>query len=787
MTVIRAHDIATLLDQAPASVRVLSLDCFDTLLWRNVHAPIDVFADLPITGGGVEPRVRAERYARHFRRQADGFDEVSIEAIHAVLQPYEERRAASVAAELAAEARHCYPFAPTVALIEAARARGLRVIIVSDTYLAEPQLRGLIATVAGAGVADAIERIFCSSEYGVAKAQGLFEHVLKALDLPGEAILHMGDNPVADAQAPVKLGIHAVHFEQFAPGIQQQLRLEAVAATLVEPRTRVSVPALQPHRPALSLGHDSQDSATALGHDVLGPIMLGFVKWVRDEIEALARETGRTVRPVFVLRDGHLPARAFEAAGFGEAATIELSRFTARRASFVDEAAVHAYLNREDTPLNKVVGRQLLLEDDEIKRLPPHPKAFRAKLVEPQWLRKIVSRSKQFAGRLAKHVAQQSGIQPGEQLMLVDLGYQGTVQDMAAPVLAERLGVGVSGRYLLLRESEPTRHDKRGLLDSRHYDGRVLGALIRQIAVVEQLVTVAQGSVIDYHANGKPIRKAADIKGRQSAIRDTAQAGALAFIAHHDTGKARPAQSDGGDAERRMVASVLARLLLLPRSAEVALLEAFDHDVNLGTEYTTKLIDRTAATEGLRQRGLTYLAGIERMYPAGEIQEHGLPFALSIAAIGTLGLDFRQSDFEANAFSVPVLIADDKAQLMISAEAVPTHEGFYRMSLPINPGAYAIGVQLGAIAELVQVEAVSIEAVDDFVKARERRRAVQPLLDGLERLAEGIYRATPAALLFVPPAEQGPSGDPRLLTVTFRPIVRRAAGAVIAGANQKAA
>lgn len=96
MTVIRAHDIATLLDQAPASVRVLSLDCFDTLLWRNVHAPIDVFADLPITGGGVEPRVRAERYARHFRRQADGFDEVSIEAIHAVLQPYEERRAASV-------------------------------------------------------------------------------------------------------------------------------------------------------------------------------------------------------------------------------------------------------------------------------------------------------------------------------------------------------------------------------------------------------------------------------------------------------------------------------------------------------------------------------------------------------------------------------------------------------------------------------------------------------------------------------------------------------------------
>lgn len=787
MTVIRAHDIASLLDQAPSSIRVLSLDCFDTLLWRNVHAPIDVFADLPVVGGGVEPRVRAERYARHFRRQREGFDEVSIEAIHAVLEPDETRRAASVAAELAAEARHCYPFAPTVALIQAARARGLRVIIVSDTYLAEPQLRGLIATVAGAEVADAIERIFCSSEFGFAKAQGLFEHVLAALDLPGEAILHMGDNPVADAQAPVKFGIHAVHFEQFAPGVQQQLRLEAAAATLIEPRTRVSVPALQPQRPTLSLGHGSDDSATALGHDVLGPIMLGFVEWVRDEIKTLERETGRKVRPVFVLRDGHLPARAYEAAGFGDAATIELSRFTARRASFVDEAAIHAYLDREDTPLVKVVGRQLLLEDDEIKRLPANPKAFRAKLIEPQWVRKIISRSKQFATRLAKHVTQQSGIAAGEQLMLVDLGYQGTVQDMAAPVLAERLGIGISGRYLLLRESEPTLHDKRGLLDARHYDGRVLGALIRQIAVVEQLVTVAQGSVVDYHANGKPIRKAADIKGRQSAIRDAAQAGALAFIAHHGTGKARPAQSDGADAQRRMVASVLARLLLLPRSAEVALLEAFDHDVNLGTAYTTKLIDRAAATRGLRNRGLTYLAGVERMYPAGEIQEHGLPFALSIATIGTLGLDFRQSDFEVNPISVPVLVADAKAQMMISADAVPTHEGHYRMSLPINPGAYAIGVQLGAIAEVVQIDAVSIEAVDDFVKATARRQPVQPLLDGLEPIAEGLYRATPAALLFVPPSEQGPSGAPRLLTVTFRPIVRRVAGTAIAGANQKVA
>ena len=50
---VRAHQIATLLDAVEertlAGIEVLSLDCFDTLIWRATHAPADVFAaiDLP--------------------------------------------------------------------------------------------------------------------------------------------------------------------------------------------------------------------------------------------------------------------------------------------------------------------------------------------------------------------------------------------------------------------------------------------------------------------------------------------------------------------------------------------------------------------------------------------------------------------------------------------------------------------------------------------------------------------------------------------------------------------
>jgi predicted HAD superfamily hydrolase len=152
---IRADELPTLLERAPAGVRYLSLDCFDTLLWRNCVAPRDVFADLPIPGGGVWPRAKAEARARQRAWFETRKGEVEIEAIYRSLMPHADDAAiaAAVEAELQAEARHCYGFAPTVALMKAAKARGLKIIIVSDTYLSEPQLRELIARAAGEDVA----------------------------------------------------------------------------------------------------------------------------------------------------------------------------------------------------------------------------------------------------------------------------------------------------------------------------------------------------------------------------------------------------------------------------------------------------------------------------------------------------------------------------------------------------------------------------------------------------------------------------------------------------------
>ena len=777
---IHAAAIATLLDTRATAPRVLSLDCFDTLLWRNVHAPIDVFADLPGAGGGGMRRGHAEALARRARLCRDDRDEVSIEAICTQLLPPSDDPApiaATVAAELTAEARHCFAFAPVVALIDAARARGIKVVIVSDTYLSSVQLRALIAAAAGQDVADRIDTIFCSSEHGRAKAQGLFEIVLDRLRVPPADILHLGDNPVADRDAPTALGIAAVHFEQFGAPAQQQLRFEAAVARMIEPATGVSVPTMQPHRAALSL-HAAADDRTLIGHDVLGPIMLGFARWLKDEADTLAAQTGRRVTPVFLLRDGHLPARVFAAAGLGEAATVEVSRFTARRASFGDADAIRRYLDGEPTEQVAVLGRQLLLDKTEIARIGRTHRMLRKAVLEPSWVATITRRSARFADRLAVHVRARTDARPGDILMVVDLGYQGTVQDLAHAPLSARLGVDIVGRYLLLTQLLSKGLDKKGLLDARHYDNRLLHALVRNVAALEQLSTIGHGSVIDYRFDGAPMRRRVDIAPAQIATREAVQTACLAFVDSHASAKHGAAASDGPETDRRMVAATLVRLLLLPRAQDVAVLGSFDHDVNLGTSELATLAAPDQATIGLRRRGIGYLHGADRMFLAGEMQPHGLPMSLSLLATSCFGIDLRQSDFRTGGIDIPFLIVGAAQELATSATAHPTHDGYYLLAIPVMPRTVSIGIQIGQLAEVVQIESAGVHPLKAFAdgKCLDAPIAVDPVFDAMEAIADGLYRCGEHALVFVPPIASDLTG-PLVLTLVFRPVVVRTTAA----------
>lgn len=775
---VAAKDIPNLLDQAPAGVQILSLDCFDTLLWRNAQAPSDIFAELGIEGGSIEPRVFAERKARKMAAYHHGRNEVPIETIHARLVPGagEAALAASVQAELDAEARHCYGFEPVMALIRDARAKGLKVIIVSDTYFSPEQLRELIERAAGAEIAQAIDRVFTSSEHGMSKAEGLFRPVIDALGVSPAAILHLGDNFTADQQAPAVLGIATAHFVQFDEGSMTRLRHEALAAVMIDPATRQTIPAMQPHRPLVSL-RSEQDPAFVLGHDVIGPLLHGFAQWVCAEADALQASCGRPVKLLFLMRDGYLPMKVFETLGSGLKPTdVSISRLTAGRAGLIDTAAVAQLIEREAGKQRfDVLAGMLLLEPHEAKRIAGSADVvdLETKAGAGEAAEKIVRRSGRYADRLIAHI-RKAGLEDGDMAMVIDLGYHGTVQDRIVPLLKSRMNVEVAGRYLLLRENEPTGLDKKGYFDKRHYSREALIALGSSIAVIEQICTQAKGSVIDYHSNGKTIHEKPTEKGAQSETRDRIQEGAIAF-GERATAMGRSAASDDEDCRRRNAAAIMARFMYLPSAEEVGVVGDFTHDANLGSSSHLKLLDGSSAARGLRRRGMHYVQNTARMFLPGELQDQGLALNLALFGIVRNGLDVREGDFLAGGVTLPVIMATAREDCLVEIEAYPTHDGYYRMTVPAR-GDLTVGIMLGGSYEAVQIEDVSFQpliASDEPTGSSELPDLKAPYVqEGMDPIAGDLFRCTEAAALLVPAVPQVGEGRYKLC-IAFRPVVAR--------------
>ncbi len=781
---VRAYDFAQILDSVPEGIRILSLDCFDTLLWRNGNLPVDVFADLPLPGSGMEARIWGEKRARRVIPLLEDRIEVSIEEIYAHLMPAAspEDRARLVEAELEAEARHCYPFGPTVDLMRAAKARGLQIIIVSDTYLSEPQLRTLLTRAAGAEVVGMIDRIFCSSAYGMPKAAGLFVPVLAELGVSPRTILHCGDNLQADVVAPEKLGINCCHLEQFDGESEQRLRLEATAATIVDPRTRVSLPAYQPHRPLVALRRDDSPAAR-LGHDVLGPIFHSFAGWLHEEAAAQAQRTGKPTKLLFLLRDGFLPAQVY-LARYPEVADnvlmVEISRLTAAQSGMIDRTAIENYVLPElDAGSSEVFARHLHFDRKEAARLGALSKsAFAAHILKPHIVKQIVERSARTADKLISHL-HSHGIADGDSIMLVDLGYNGSVQNLIEPMLRQRMNLTISGRYLLLRETTVSGLDKAGFADHRHHDLKLLHGLSESIAIVEQLCTLPQGSVIDYDKDGSPIREAASVKAAQSRTRDAVQAACIDFARHAGEGVLHPAASDTAEARRRMATAALARMLFLPVESEVEVLSDFDHDVNLGTDEMLKFVDIEAAADGLRRRGIFYIKNALRAYLPGELRQHGLPINLSLFTSRRFGFDLRKSDFDVGAIKLPVMLMNAAGDhVTVDVDAVPTIDGYYQALVPIGAAQFTAGVQFGRIADWVQIDETSFHVVEEFLEAKVEEGGVpaMTIAEGIEDVGNGLMQCTggDAAFLLVPPPSVSKSGEALLLSVVFRPVILKA-------------
>lgn len=235
----------------------ISFDVFDTLLRRNIDPPAVIphaatawlARRLPELGLGHSPhelwtrRLRCERLLRQ-AAAAEGFDgefllsdlifdlvlgllpddspHPSDPAAHAALVS----RAAALAQEaldheLEIERRATAPVPQMLELFARVRASGKRVAVCSDMYLSPDQIASLLAH-HGYNVHDV--PIYVSSQQKVNKRSGrLFRHMIETQSVPAARWLHIGDDPSADIRPTRALGVSAIELRLKGEQIRRRM------------------------------------------------------------------------------------------------------------------------------------------------------------------------------------------------------------------------------------------------------------------------------------------------------------------------------------------------------------------------------------------------------------------------------------------------------------------------------------------------------------------------------------------------------------------------------------
>ena len=446
----RRHRLASSADarfqRALAPAAVVSIDVFDTALVRYVPAPADVFeiAAVRLRHAGaldVAPetfrdlRADAERDARRSAANA-GREEVTLEEIYVALG----RRlpaldvAVAMETELTVERAVCVANPDIARLVDSLDARGRRVVFVSDTYLPEAFVAELLDR-AGYG---ARHTLFVSNAFGATKERGtLLPIVARELDVAPGAIVHVGDNVGADVTAARRCGVDAYWY---ARPVRKPRRGATLADKVLDRIADVA---------AMSDDRSRDDRMLRdVSYRVIAPIFLGVVQWM---VEHITSEPTDLV--LFCARDGFFLNQIYQR--FARYATLPPALYfeVSRRAlvfpgmTALDKRALDVLCaNNAPLPVSEYFARIGI----DVRRYPGQLAACGlsadARIYDQDSRRRVrelfvrledavLERARAERALMVAYLAQ-SGVFEAHDLVLIDIGWGGTLQQALAGVLA---------------------------------------------------------------------------------------------------------------------------------------------------------------------------------------------------------------------------------------------------------------------------------------------------------------------------------------------------------------
>lgn len=658
-------------------VRVLSVDVFDTLLWRRVPEPFDLFLvlgkDLAETGklapevsgtAFAELRRAAERAAREKVQAVTGYREVTLADIYAALPQSlfaaDFGRSTQIAAELACEKRMLVADGEIAALMRVAKAARARVILVSDTYFKAGEVRDFLAA---AGCSDLpVDRLYVSCEAGKPKYRDLFDTVLKDLGVAASEVVHVGDSHEADIAPCTARQIRTVHYDKwaFSPRVQKvEFPPEAAArAALLGRCGDFGLTGLRA-RLQFRVPRDiakADEAYWQIGAAQLGPVFAGFARWIVGMCAA------RGVTKVFgLMREGRFLGRVADATARDLGVKLQTEEIWLSRRAVIGASLYADDLSRLGDAIAvapgeneiEVLGNLGLTPGDVAAALPGFnmrtngalAALTQAIVATPALKSKVLARAEELRRGLLKGLGKHFDLSSSERIVLMDLGYAATIQSVLAGILArEGAKVRLEGLYLALNE-RALAHRQAGsevhaFIGNDGYSALVARLLTRTPDVLEHACMCKEGSLARYDASGAPVLLANQRSETQLAQMEVLQAGILAGAVEVNRllGDLTATAHDA-PALAAQVGRMIEGLLLHPSRQEAETIGAWRHEANFDLADRRTLTDLSFDPTALEYRGYAALLDVGRhqvYWPAGALAKVN-PFLSEAFAAGVSG------------------------------------------------------------------------------------------------------------------------------------------------------
>jgi hypothetical protein len=555
-------------------VSMLTLDIFDTLLWRRVAKPTDAFLllgeELIARGalaGGISPatfagmRMAAEGIARARKATTGRAPEVHLGEIYAEFNPgiteltIDELRAAEVSLERRITVVD-HLLAQTLSTLAAEL--DLRVVFVSDMYLSGEELKVLLDRPEMGSLAEA--EIISSADVGMGKENGLWDVLPDCWGVSPSSIVHVGNNPNADVIKPREAGLLAAYWPELPDRLAAIVAAEG-CSTRASAKVRVSSPldgglnALRGRAAFSTSRRDHEDQvAWETGASILGPVMAGYADWVHRRAGELGIE-----RALCIMREGRFLKELLESVAPSrrnpslQPELLWASRAAIARANIAQGTPkeLSSMFNRACVPSVAEAARTLGIEQSTVPlgaELDGHAahrggnpdmlnKFLNAVLRSPELVEQIRRTSARRRANFVAHLRDALGGVTGD-VAYIDVGFSGSNQESLQKLIdAEGIDVRLHGLYLMCDPCPPDRllrgHRVEGFITSPHDpDVYEVVELDRNRLLIELLMLSEDGSTLEIDDEGRPVFAPHVEPERQRAQRRAVHDGIRAYQRH---------------------------------------------------------------------------------------------------------------------------------------------------------------------------------------------------------------------------------------------------------------